>query len=199
MTQPRQRKVRSDAGLKNLPAELQRELADLLNGGRKLADGIAWLKDHGHKAAASTVSEWLAWWNACDAARRREMKVDAWLADERKLHPEMTDAALFERGQRLFSLMAIAEEDAKAWVNVQRTTMEKNRGAFDREKFEADHKAELQRLEMARQELQLKLDKRNDEVAERKAAMQAALNKAKSRGGVRPETIEKIEKELKLL
>lgn len=57
---------------------------------------------------------------------------------------------------------------------------------------------EFAKLQEKRRELELQEQKYRDQVAERKAAIEAEIGKAKT-GGITAETIERIEKELKLL
>ena len=40
------------------------------------------------------------------------------MRDEKALHPELTDEAIFAQGQRKFSLITIAEEDIDGWSNI---------------------------------------------------------------------------------
>jgi hypothetical protein len=55
------------------------------------------------------------------------------------------------------------------------------------------------KAELEARKLELSESKYRDQVAERKRALQAEVDKAKSSGGITPETLEKIEAELKLL
>lgn len=151
MSQGRPKKVRSDAGLKNLPDELQREFAGRLISGDKLSDGQAWLKARGHKAAISTISDWLAWWKAREEHRRDAEAVDAILQSHREKHPGISDEELFAIGQRVFSEMALARKDAKAWTNVQNVSLNEGRGRFDREKFEKEIKLKEKSLALDRE------------------------------------------------
>jgi hypothetical protein len=58
---------------------------------------------------------------------------------------------------------------------------------------------EFAKLQEKRREMELNEAKYRDQVADRKRAMEAELGKAKVSGGITPETLEKIERELKLL
>jgi hypothetical protein len=57
---------------------------------------------------------------------------------------------------------------------------------------------EFAKIQDRRRELELSEQKYRDQVAERKAAIERELNTARSQGGLSTETIEKIERELKL-
>lgn len=58
---------------------------------------------------------------------------------------------------------------------------------------------DFSRLQAKLRELELAEQKYRDQVAERKAAIQAELDRVKSVGGLQTDTLEKIERELKLI
>ncbi len=58
---------------------------------------------------------------------------------------------------------------------------------------------EVAKLEESRRSREFSEQKYRDQVAEKKASMQAQLDKAKAKGGITPETLARIEAELKLL
>lgn len=136
-----ERKVRADAKLKLLPATVQEQLAQVCNEpGGTLEKARTWLKqEHGVAVSVNTISEWLAWYQMKRVAALREAKVEAWLECERLEHPELTDEELFRRGQRKFSLLAIAEENPEEWARVQALGLERDRR--DEQKKTAREKA----------------------------------------------------------
>ncbi|HMJ88460.1 MAG TPA: hypothetical protein VK530_01520, partial [Candidatus Acidoferrum sp.] len=88
--------------------------------------------------SAGSFSEWLSWYSARQRAREREQKIAALLDDERNLRPELSDDELFSKGQRMMSLLTMAEEDPKGWSTVQRAARDREDSALSRQKFQRD-------------------------------------------------------------
>lgn len=131
---------RPDAKLKRLPEEVQAhivEMCGLPNITQKHI--LEWiLAECDVQSSPAALSEFLSWHAARQEARQDEARVDAYLDEERQLHPEWSDEQLFERGQRMFSLLAISKQDPKAWTSVQREDRERLLARTTREKFEFD-------------------------------------------------------------
>ena len=139
-----EKKPRADARLKTLPVGRQSAIAEYLVA-HTLAETVAWLRADGLATSPASLSEFLAWYSARQKIAQREQKIQAWLECEKLEHPELTDEDLFTRGQRKFSILSIAEEDAEAWSKIQATAMGKE-------------KIELQRQAEQRMRLALKVD-----------------------------------------
>ncbi len=134
---------RPDAKLKQLGDDEQQRLFDHVVGlkrhGGRQNDALTWITEQfGVKTSAGALSEFLSWFQARAEARADEARVTAFLDEERNLHPELTDAQLFERGQRAFSLLAIARQDPKAWTAVQKVGIESEGTALARQKFQRE-------------------------------------------------------------
>ena len=181
------RKARSDSAFKTLPESRQAEIADYLRA-NSLAATVAWLKDDGIKTSASALSEFLSWYSLRLQFRQDEQTTETLLEQLKAEVPGLTDEQLDELGQRTFSLLAIRNQDADSFVNV--------RSAMTRAKLEA--------AKLKLREEKLKQDERKIVLMEKKSAAydraQAALTEAKnSKGGLTPETLARIEQELRLL
>lgn len=123
------RKVRADSKLKLLPESVQGQIAQLAaEPGGTLEKVRTWVKQaHGIAVSLNTISEFLAWHKAKRDAAVRDAKVEAWLEDEKLAHPELSDAELFLRGQRKFSLLAVAEENPEEWARIQALALEREK------------------------------------------------------------------------
>jgi hypothetical protein len=93
----------------------------------------------------SQFSSFLSWVNLSRKTAEREQAIEEWLRDESKLHPELTDEELNQRGQRKFKLLSIAEEQPSDWarilreeIRLKRLTQLDKQIALERDKFEFD-------------------------------------------------------------
>jgi hypothetical protein len=166
------RKPNSNSALKTLPPERQAAIAEYCRD-HSLRNTAKWLADDGITTSIPALSEWFSWWKLAQRAEDRARKVDAFLIEEKSLHPELTEVQLFDRGQRLFSMIAMAEEDAKNWTALQTVSLKRGLLQLDREKFQtlAAEKMLDKRLRQAADEI----NNRNDLTrAEKIAAMRKA-------------------------
>lgn len=140
-----QRKIRSDAKLKLLAWEIQMEMAcKCAEPGMTQLDILAWLqKEHRVKSSTGALSNWLPWFHSRQRVKEREQRVNAILEAEKEMHPELSKEELFEKGQRLFSIISIADEDGRGWTDVQRVEIEKTKVA---EKLKTDRQKALEAL-----------------------------------------------------
>ena len=131
---------RADAKLKRLSEAVQARIMEMCaQPGMKQTDVLKWIKDECDvRSSPAALSEFLSWYAARKEARQNEARVSAFLDEERNLHPELTDEQLFERGQRAFSLLAIARQDAKEWTSVQKVGIDKASSQTDRAKFKRE-------------------------------------------------------------
>lgn len=180
------RKTRSDAVLLNLPEEQQAKLAGWLLAGMPYHEAKVLAEKEFGVTLRSLDSFRSFWQEVCQpqilARRRRAVSTAEERALEAKKNPGQFDLATMDAiRQRAYELAESPEASPK------------------------DVKAILMLLLKARdqdrqeRELELSLTKYRDQVAERKRAMEAEIGKAKAGGGITAETLEKIERELKLL
>jgi hypothetical protein len=165
-------KVRPDAKLKTLPEERQAEISEYALH-HTLDQTIEWLGANGIQITIGPVSEFLSWYRAKHQMTRSQLVVQELASTFTKQNPDLTPERVDQIGHMFFSSMAIEKQDPRAWYLAQQIACRKS-------------------------EIQLAFQKYHDQVQARKEAIQRELDLAKSKGGLSPETIEKIEHELNL-
>jgi len=138
----------------------------------------AWLgSEHHIPVSPRGVSRWFAGYRKQRRAALNQALVEINLAEFRKRNPDATDDEIFDFGQRMFSLLALEKKDIKTWATTQGVTTR-------------------------RRQVKVSESKRADESAEKKAKIAAvtiASNDSENDGGLPPETVALLERELKLL
>jgi hypothetical protein len=179
---PDDKEIRSDAKLKNLPAEALEDLWRFRNpeeGGTKLPleeIAVEIPLRYGFTVSLSTLSEFYSWLRQkkrVEAAAERASQARLQLAKD----PDMTPEGLRKVGQMIFTSEMIEGGDVKAFV-------------------------ELVKLQLQAQALEInarKLKLLEDSAAEAKAKLLALTSSAQSRGGLTPETLKQIEEAAGLL
>lgn len=132
--------TRADAKLKRLPIAVICEIvARCQSPGVTQSDVVAWLKaEHGVSSSVGALSVHYTYLVQRVKAWEREQKIQAWQDCEKLEHPELSDAELFRRAQRKFSLITIAEEDPKGWALIQKTARDQEAGLLDKIKFQRE-------------------------------------------------------------
>lgn len=190
------REPRIDAKLKRAPKDLQRELWELRNPPDPEQKPLSFdelqvevPRIFGFTASAGALSDWLRWYGLnLRLAHAEEQKQQALLAlaKDAKLSPE----ALARVGNLVFMAEAMEKKDLKGFfltstlLQGEKKIEQKDRGLKQKDKA-LDH------------------DARRIELLEKKAArfdeMEAKAKELKKGGGLSPETLELLEKQLKLL
>lgn len=183
------KEIRSDAKLKNLPEQALEDLWAMRypgEDGTKLS-----LEDiaveiplrYGLTVSISTVSEFYSWLRL-----KKRLAARANLSDQLKLEmakdPHMTEEQMARAGQRLFMAESIIEKDARVFADLVKIGQNDQRIKQNDEKIGLD-KRRLKLLE--------------DNAAEAKAKLLAVTTAAKSSGGLTPETLKQIEEAAGLL
>lgn len=166
------RKARSDSPLKTLPAQRQEAIADYARD-HSLEEAVAWLRADGLKTSRSAVSEFLSWHGLRSQLNRNESTVEQMLAQLKSTAPELTSEDLDRAGQMFFTALAIEQRDSMAWKRAQ------------------DIRVKDRLISVA--------ERRVTVLEEKIHNAQALIESAKTEGGLTPETLAKIERELKLL
>ena len=164
-------KPRSDSILKTLPPERQAAVAEYL-AGHSLAETRAWLKADGINTSITALSLFGSWYALRQQMARNESTVETLLGELTKANPDWSPDKIQSVGQSFFNALTLQQQDPKAW-------------------------AQVQQIEIKRQ--QLALDERKVKLLEAKAAAFDQVQSAVNSGGITPETLSKIERELKLL
>jgi hypothetical protein len=89
------------------------------------------------------------------------------------------------------SALTLVEEDPSGWAAIQRTKL-------DRESAAAKARLESARIDQKNREIAL-AERRTKVLEDKMRRAQEIIEGAKNQGGLTPETLEKIERELKLL
>ena len=177
------RKTHANAKIKMLPDDAQEALWRLLHPDDKdtppytLVDVLVHLKeDHGVECALSTLSEWHSWY-----ALGRRMENAQARADQAKLewlreNPNASPDELEKLGQMVFTAETIEGGNVKGFVALMRERSRRKALEIDSAKL-----AILQRK------------------ADRLDELEAKAKEMKAGGGLTAETIEMLEKKLKLL
>jgi uncharacterized protein (DUF2252 family) len=139
-----------------------------------LAETVDWLAEQGIAVTASSLSQFLACHRLTEQLERNALAIETMLANELKSGRPFTSERIWEIGQKFFSHMALANQDSRVWFQAQQTELKKNR-------------------------LLLDWQKHRDQLEIRKAAIQQTLNAARATGGIAPETLQQIERDLNLM
>ena len=167
------RKSRADAKLKTQPEERQTEIVEyaLIH---TLANTREWLREGGLSVNIKTLRDFLCFYRIQQQMALNECTVKTMLGELAKRQPTQTPEQLEQLGQAFFTKMALEQQDQRGWFLTQQLALKKGKLELDWQKY-------------------------RDQVAERRAAMERALQAAKTSGGLTPGTLEKIERELRLL
>lgn len=196
------KKIRPEAKIKTLEEETQDTLWQLLNvamDGREkpmtYEEARGWLlADHGVSTSNAALSDWYSWYGLRLRRERRKSVVEQASAELAEKDPSKTREELQIFAEALFTSEAIEDRDPKAFAEIWRASEK----ALTRK--QAKEQAELDR---AIRERALALDERKLAILEAKAArldmMEAKAKELRSGGGLTPETLELLEKQLKLL
>jgi len=165
-------KPRADSKLKTLPEDRQADIAAYATD-HTLAETTQWLSAQGIPISSGRLSIFLSWYHARQQLERNDTALQQLLDRTSNTDPALTPDKLHELGTRFFTSLALERQDPKMWYVAQQIACNK---AY----------------------LELELQKYRDQVEARKQAIQHQLDDAKSEGGLSPETIARIEKELNL-
>jgi len=182
-------KARSDSKLKNLPEERQEQIiawaktpkSETCTGG--FAYALEQLAADGLKVSLRSLSEFYSWW---------ELKQDfsdadtlgKFAADQMKAFDPANAAKAEAFGQFIFTGAAVRQKDPATFVAMQRLKLDKDSA----------------KTRFALEEQKLKLAGRRVAVLEKKLERAGQIVKAaQEKGGMTPETLARLEKELKML
>jgi hypothetical protein len=155
--------------------------------GHSYKECVAWLAADAIVVGKEQLRKWRDWYYLRSLRQQSRDDARTLLESEAQEGETIPEEKIQRIGNQLFAMMAIKERDVQAWAAVQNVQQNERRLAQNEEKLRQSEKS-------------LGLATRKVEMLERK--MQSALDQlsaAKSKGGVTPETLEKIEQTLKLL
>jgi len=173
---------RSNAKLKSLPRSVRDLMWQMRNpqeeGEKKFSyvEILAWLQaEHGVESSMGALTPYFAWERL--ARRMEEAKSRAEQArEEMARDPHATPEAIANVGQMVFTAEMVDEGNVKAFVELEKLRMQNKQLDLDLQKF-ALVKAKADRLD----------------------ALEAKAKELKQGGGLSAETLEMLEKQLKIL
>ncbi len=183
-------KPRSDSKLKTLPEDRQEQVIAWTKA-PKTEDGPGGLQHareqlaaDGIKVSLRALSEFVSWYQLQQrfaSASSRAQQIEELL---RKKRPDMQPEQIREMGQALFTLEAVDAGDAATFVNLESLKLAQDSA----------------KTRFALEEQKLKLAGRRVAVLEKKLERAGQIVKAaQEKGGMTPETLARLEKELKML
>ena len=148
------RKTRNDSVLGTLPDERQAEIADHCRS-HSLTDTVAWLRSDGVRVGRTALSNWLSSWSLRQRFVRAESNAETfreWMAKE---SPSLSEEELDKRAALMFQFSAVEEGNAeqylafatarhKAKMDALKLDQKERGMAFDREKFLASIKTQIE-------------------------------------------------------
>lgn len=186
-------KPQSTAKLFSMPEEQQAKLAHWMLSGTPYWQCQELVKKEFGVEVKSPDSFSQFWQKVCEPAllakRRRVAGMATSIAEEAQRNPAQFDAATIDAiKQKAFELAMSPGADPKE-VHALFSLILKAK----------DQDADKEKLKLVTRQLELAEQKYRDHVAERKAAIDKELAAATNSGGLSAETLEKIQKELRLL
>jgi hypothetical protein len=124
------RKPRSDSVLKTLPVERQAEIVAYARTHSVRATAL-WLVGKGIKTAYQEVSKFLRWHAAQSQLHKNQDLVEAFQAELRRSHPQISDRELGAIGQHMFTLMTIQDENLPGFVALRKHALRQEIHEFD--------------------------------------------------------------------
>lgn len=180
---PSTRKTHANAKVKMLPDEAQEELYLLLHPTDTTvppytleAAMVHLLDEHGVSCSLSTFSEWHSWYQLKKRLENAQARADQAKLEWLRKNPDASPDELEKLGQMVFTAESIEGGNIKGFVALMRERS--RRKALD---IDAAKLAILQRK------------------ADRLDELEAKAKEIKTGGGLSPETLELLEKQLKLL
>lgn len=131
------RKPHADAKLKTLPEARQSAIIEFMRD-HKHPETIAWLKADGISVSGGTLTRFWQWWHLRQRLARNESTVTELLDDLKASNSNLSEEEMFVAGQKFFSALAIAEEDADAWAKAQKAARDKEGLKLERQKFQRE-------------------------------------------------------------
>lgn len=183
-------KPRSDSKLKNLPEETQEAIIAWARTAKtdEHPGGLQYAREQlaadGIKVSLRAVSEFVSWWQLRErfsSASERAQQIEDLIKEK---NPNLSPDRIRELGQALFTMEAMAEKDAQAYVALESLALAQST---------AKTKASLEERKLALAERRVSL------LEENAAKAKAALEGIKSKGGLTQETLKQIEEAARLL
>jgi hypothetical protein len=124
------RKPRSDSVLKTLSTESQTGIVDYART-HSVRATAQWLAGNGVKSAYQEVSKFLRWHATQQQLHKNQDIVETFKEEVRRGNPQISDRELGAIGQRMFTLMAIQDENLPGFVALRKLALRREIYEFD--------------------------------------------------------------------
>lgn len=126
--------LRARPQLKKLPEEQQREIIEYAreNSNELTRD---WLAERNIAVTVGALVEFKLWWQLREQFRTAEVSTQTLIELLKETLPPLNDEQLTIYGQKVFTLMALKQQDAGEWVRLQKLDLDRRKMDLDEEKF----------------------------------------------------------------
>lgn len=126
--------LRARPQLKKLPEEQQRQIIEYgrENSNEQTRD---WLTEQGIAVTVGALVEFKLWWQLREQFRTAEVSTQTLIELLQETLPPLSDEQLTVYGQKVFSLMALKQQDAGEWVRLQKLDLDRRKMVLDEQKF----------------------------------------------------------------
>lgn len=126
--------MRTRPQLKKLPEEQQREIIEYAreNSHEQTRD---WLAEQGVAVTVGALVEFKLWWQLREQFRTAEVSTQTLLELLKETLPPLNDEELTVYGQKVFTLLALKQQDAGEWVRLQKLDLDRRKMVLDEQKF----------------------------------------------------------------
>jgi hypothetical protein len=126
--------LRARPQLKKLPEEKQREIIEY---GRENSNEQTreWLEQQNIAVTIGALVEFKLWWQLREQFRTAEVSTQTLVELLQETLPPLNDEQLTVYGQKVFTLMALKQQDAGEWVRLQKLDLDRRKMELDEQKF----------------------------------------------------------------
>lgn len=126
--------LRAKPLLKNMAEEKQREIIEYAreNSNEQTRD---WLEQQNIAVTIGALVEFKLWWQLREQFRTAEVSTQTLIELLKETLPPLDDELITVYGQKVFTLMALKQQDAGEWVRLQKLDLDRRKMALDEEKF----------------------------------------------------------------
>ncbi len=126
--------LRAKPQLKKLPEEKQREIMEYSreNSHEQTRD---WLAEQNIAVTIGALVEFKLWWQLREQFRTAEVSTQTLIELLQETLPPLNDEQITVYGQKVFTLLALKQQDAGEWVRLQKLDLDRRKMELDEQKF----------------------------------------------------------------
>ncbi len=126
--------LRAKPLLKNMAEEKQREIIEYAreNSNEQTRD---WLEGQNIAVTISALVEFKLWWQLREQFRTAEVSTQTLIELLQETLPPLSDEQITIYGQKVFTLLALKQQDAGEWVRLQKLELDRRKMELDEQKF----------------------------------------------------------------